>query len=78
MPQSTPEELRQNLLKIKAEYSKKAIALHRGVDLPHRLWQYFITRLSINTEVRWAEISNKTLNQLVDSWQCNGKQVNEI
>jgi predicted Rossmann fold flavoprotein len=57
--------VRQRLLAVKQEWGKKAIALHRGVDLPHRLWQYLISRISITTEDRWAEISNKTLNQLV-------------
>lgn len=44
---------------------KKAIALHRGVDLPHRLWQYLVARAGIGTEDRWAGLSNKTLNQLL-------------
>ncbi|MBU7583944.1 MAG: NAD(P)/FAD-dependent oxidoreductase [Nostoc sp. TH1S01] len=65
LPDLQQEQLREKILAVKNEWSKKAIALHRGVDLPHRLWQYFINRVGINTEVRWAEISNKTLNQLV-------------
>ncbi len=65
LPDLSPEEVRQKLLSVKAEWGKKAIALHRGVDVPHRLWQYLINRASINTEDRWAGISNKTLNQLV-------------
>ncbi|MDP5016322.1 MAG: NAD(P)/FAD-dependent oxidoreductase, partial [Dolichospermum sp.] len=65
LPDLSQEEVRQKLLVVKQEWGKKAIALHRGVDLPHRLWQYIITRISITTEDRWADISNKTLNQLV-------------
>ncbi|MBE9055879.1 NAD(P)/FAD-dependent oxidoreductase [Sphaerospermopsis sp. LEGE 08334] len=65
LPNLPQEEVRQRLLAVKQEWGKKAIALHRGVDLPHRLWQYLISRISITTEDRWAEISNKTLNQLV-------------
>lgn len=65
LPNLPQEELRQRLLAIKQQWGKKAIALHRGVDLPHRLWQYLIARIGINLEDRWAEISNKTLNQLV-------------
>lgn len=66
LPHSTPEELRQQLLTVKTDHAKKAIALHRGVDLPHRLWQYLIARASIGMEDRWAGISNKTLNQLIE------------
>jgi predicted Rossmann fold flavoprotein len=65
LPQLNPEDLRQKLLAVKAECSKKAIALHRGVDLPHRLWQYLVNRAGISKEDRWAGLSNKTLNQLL-------------
>lgn len=64
LPQFNPEVLRQKLLLVKTEAAKKAILLHRGVDLPHRLWQYLVNRVGINQE-RWAEISNKALNQLI-------------
>ena len=65
LPDLSQEEIRQKLLTVKAEWGQKAIALHRGVDLPHRLWQYIIIRANITTEDRWATITNKTLNQLV-------------
>ena len=65
LPNLPQEEIKQKLLATKQQWGKKAIALHRGVDLPHRLWQYLIARIHINIEDRWAEISNKTLNQLV-------------
>jgi hypothetical protein len=65
LPHLSSEEVRQKLLEVKIEWGKKAIALHRGVDLPHRLWQYIIQRSNITIEDRWAAISNKTLNQLV-------------
>jgi predicted Rossmann fold flavoprotein len=65
LPDLHQVQVREKILAVKDEWGKKAIALHRGVDLPHRLWQYIITRAGITTEDRWAEISNKTLNQLV-------------
>ncbi|MBD2295922.1 NAD(P)/FAD-dependent oxidoreductase [Anabaena sphaerica FACHB-251] len=65
LPNLQQDEVRQRLLGVKQEWGQKAIALHRGVDLPHRLWQYLIARIGITTEDRWAEIPNKTLNQLV-------------
>jgi predicted Rossmann fold flavoprotein len=80
LPNLQQEEVRQKLLNVKQEWGKKAIALHRGVDLPHRLWQYILTRNGITTEDRWASISNKTLNQLVQDitqgkYLINGKGV---
>ncbi|MEH1908730.1 MAG: NAD(P)/FAD-dependent oxidoreductase [Nostoc sp.] len=78
LPDLHQEQVREKVLAVKDEWGKKAIALHRGVDLPHRLWQYIIARASITTEDRWAEISNKTLNQLVQEltqgqYLINGK-----
>ncbi|MBK1988662.1 NAD(P)/FAD-dependent oxidoreductase [Sphaerospermopsis aphanizomenoides BCCUSP55] len=78
LPNLPQAEVRQRLLNVKQEWGKKAIALHRGVDLPHRLWQYLIARIGITTEDRWAEISSKTLNQLVQEisqgeYLINGK-----
>ncbi len=65
LPDLTTEEVRQKLLAVKNEWGKRPIALHRGFDLPHRLWQYIIARIEIAKEDRWAELSNKILNQLV-------------
>jgi predicted Rossmann fold flavoprotein len=78
LPDLHQEQVREKVLAVKEEWGKKAIALHRGVDLPHRLWQYIIARVSITTEDRWAEISSKTLNQLVQEltqgqYLINGK-----
>jgi predicted Rossmann fold flavoprotein len=80
LPDLQQDEVRQKILAVKNEWGKKAIALHRGVDLPHRLWQYIIARLDITTEERWAEISNKNLNKLVQEltqgeYLINGKGV---
>ncbi len=77
-PQYGKEELRSQLLQVKTENPKKAIALHRGMDLPHRLWQYLVARAGIGSEQRWAEISNKSLNQLIQeltqgAYQIRGK-----
>lgn len=77
-PQYNSEELRAKLLLVKAENPKKAIAVHRGVELPHRLWQYLVTRTGIGTEERWAELSNKNLNQIIQeltqgAYQMSGK-----
>ncbi len=66
LPQINPEVLRQKLLLVKSESAKKVIPLHRGVDkMPHRLWQYLVSRVGIGGEDRWAELSNKSLNQLI-------------
>jgi predicted Rossmann fold flavoprotein len=64
LPNLQQEEVKQNLLSVKQEWGKKAIALHRGVNLPHRLWQYLVNRADIPPDTHWAEISNKALHLL--------------
>jgi predicted Rossmann fold flavoprotein len=65
LPQFNPEDLRQKLLLVKSEWSRKAISTNCPVDLPRRLFSYLVSRVGIGTEDRWAGLSNKTLNQLV-------------
>ncbi len=65
LPDFNQEQVRQKILAVKTEWGKKAIALHRGVDLPHRLWQYIVDRAGITTEDRWAELPKQKLNHLV-------------
>ena len=77
-PKYRSDQLRSQLLSAKTAHPKKVIALQRGVDLPHRLWQYLIARTGIGLEQRWAEISNKSLNQIIQeltqgAYQITGK-----
>ena len=66
LPQFNAEILQQKLLLVKSELSRRAIASSCPIDkIPRRLWQYLVSRVGIGVEDRWAELSNKTLNQLV-------------
>jgi predicted Rossmann fold flavoprotein len=65
LPDSNQDEVRKKLQQVRSEYGKRAIALHRGIKLPHRLWQYLISRAGIDKETRWAELLKKGLNKLV-------------
>ncbi|PLZ84649.1 aminoacetone oxidase family FAD-binding enzyme [Fischerella muscicola CCMEE 5323] len=78
LPHLKQEQVRQQLLTVKNNSSKRLIASHRVVELPHRLWQYIVSCVGISSENRWAELSNKTLNQLVQEltqaqYSINGK-----
>jgi len=61
-----PDQVRKQLVEVKTEHGKRAIALHRGIKLPHRLWQYIVSRAGIEQETRWAELLKKDLNKLVE------------
>jgi predicted Rossmann fold flavoprotein len=79
LPQINSEDLRQKIQSLRSEWSRRAISVHNPV-LPRRLWQYLVARVGIGAEDRWAELSNKTLNQLVQEltqgcYLINGKGV---
>ncbi|BAY31776.1 hypothetical protein NIES2107_36620 [Nostoc carneum NIES-2107] len=65
LPDLSSAQVREKILAVKTEWGRRPIALHRGVDLPHRLWQYILTRVGITTEERWAELSNKNLHKML-------------
>ncbi|MBF2067167.1 MAG: NAD(P)/FAD-dependent oxidoreductase [Calothrix sp. C42_A2020_038] len=80
LPDLNQEEIRQKILAVKNEVPRRAVMLHRGIDIPHRLWQYMVLRAGIDTETRWAELSNKHLNLLIQElsqgqYAVNGKGV---
>ena len=65
LPQSNPEALRQQLLAVKSQLPKRAIATSCPVLIPRRFWERLTTYVGIASETRWAELSSKTLNLLI-------------
>ncbi|MGB3759125.1 MAG: NAD(P)/FAD-dependent oxidoreductase [Rivularia sp. (in: cyanobacteria)] len=65
LPDSNQDQLRKELMLVRQEFGKRAIALHRGIKLPHRLWQYLISRAGIDKDTRWAELTKQAFNKLV-------------
>ena len=66
LPQSNPEVLRKQLLAVKSQLPHRAISTSCPVIIPRRLWQRLVASVGIGAEQRWAELSNKTLNQLIN------------
>ncbi|HEY9748516.1 MAG TPA: NAD(P)/FAD-dependent oxidoreductase [Allocoleopsis sp.] len=80
LPQYKPEALREQLLAVKSQLPRKAIAPNCPVPLPRRLWERLIASAGITETTRWAELSNKALNQLLQeltqgSYAVKGKGV---
>jgi predicted Rossmann fold flavoprotein len=65
LPQSHPDLLLKALQAAKTETPKRAIATYCPVNLPRRLWQYFMHKAGIADDLRWADLSNKAIAQLV-------------
>jgi predicted Rossmann fold flavoprotein len=65
LPQHNQEQIRQVLMSVKAEQGKRSIATVSPFELSRRLWQYLVNRAGIATGDRWADLSKKALNQLL-------------
>lgn len=65
LPQSHPDLLLKALQAAKTETPKRAIATYCPVNLPRRLWQYFMHKAEIADDLRWADLSNKAIARLV-------------
>ncbi|NJN75528.1 MAG: NAD(P)/FAD-dependent oxidoreductase, partial [Synechococcaceae cyanobacterium RL_1_2] len=65
LPQEKPDQLRTYLSQLKQDWSRRQIATHNPVSLPMRLWQYFVVIAEIKPGKRWADLSKKELNKLL-------------
>ncbi len=66
LPQYKQETLRQELLAIKSQWSRRGITSSCPVPLPRRLWQRLVISSGIPSDQRWAELSNRALNKLIE------------
>jgi predicted Rossmann fold flavoprotein len=65
VPQINPESLRQQVLAVRAQLAKKSIVANCPIPIPRRLWERLTATVGIAPGDRWAELSNKALNQLL-------------
>ncbi|NJR48616.1 MAG: NAD(P)/FAD-dependent oxidoreductase [Leptolyngbyaceae cyanobacterium CSU_1_3] len=80
LAQQNPETLRSQLLAVKSQLPQRTIAASCPVLLPRRLWERLIGHVGIQKETRWAELSNKILNLLIQEltqgqYSVNGKGI---
>lgn len=65
LPQSKPEGLRAELMKVKTQLAKKSVGPNCPVILPRRLWESLIMAAGIPSELRWSDVSKVMLNALL-------------
>jgi predicted Rossmann fold flavoprotein len=80
LPKQNPETLRAELLQVRSQLPRRAVATSCPVMIPRRLWERLIARADIAPETRWTELSNQALNTLVQDltqgkYQITGKGV---
>lgn len=66
IPSLKVEVIKQLLLSAKTEQPKKFISNYCPVDISLRLWEYLLDKAEVELEKRWADISNKSIQQIVN------------
>lgn len=64
LPKHNLETLKQELLMVKGQLSRRVISTSCPVMIPRRLWESLTLSVGITPDLRWADLSNKCLNQL--------------
>lgn len=77
IPEYNQEEVRSNLMSLKNKNEGKVIP-SAYPKISKRLWEFFLSKAKIPVTSRWAEISNKQINSLVeiltaDQYTADGK-----
>lgn len=65
LPNLSLEQIRQELQQARQQVPKRAIANYCPVDLPKRLWHYWLDSIGLDPTLTWANLPKQALNQLV-------------
>ncbi len=66
IPTIKVEAVKQVLLSAKTDQPKKFISNYCPVEISMRLWEYLLDKAEVELEKRWADISNKAIQQIVN------------
>jgi hypothetical protein len=78
LPKHTEEKLRIEFNNQRDDNPAKAVITSCPLELPKRLWEFLVLKAGISDEIRWADLSKKNMNQLVnvilnDEYKVMGK-----
>lgn len=78
LPDVKEEALRNQIVAYEQTYKARQIQNKNPFGLPHRLWEFLLTRWQVPAQKKWSELSKKERNRLVnglsnDTYQTNGK-----
>lgn len=59
-----PQEVQKTLKNLRKSNARKTVKKQHFLSIPNRLWQRFLELAKINTNRRWAELSNEQIHQL--------------
>ncbi len=67
LPDFNEQTLRDEWLSLRSRFSSQKISNKNPFGLPNRLWLYLLEQSEINTESRWAELTSKQQNKLIQN-----------
>jgi predicted Rossmann fold flavoprotein len=67
LPNENDASLRKTLLSVKSQLPQRSVHSNCPVMIPKRLWESFCRHAEIPEKTRWAELSNRALNLLIQS-----------
>ena len=66
LPKYTEEKLRIEFANQRAENPSKLVINNCPLELPKRLWEYFVNKAAITENTRWADLPKKNSNILIN------------
>lgn len=78
LPKYTEEKLRIEFATIRTENGAKLMINYCPVELPKRLWEYFLVKTNVSEATRWGDLPKKNANILIntilnDEYKVQGK-----
>jgi predicted Rossmann fold flavoprotein len=75
LPKYNEEKLRIEFANQRQEHAAKTIINSNYFELPKRLWEYFMSKVGIPDNTRWADLSKKQMNALISTLLSDGYKV---
>jgi predicted Rossmann fold flavoprotein len=78
LPQFNELELKNYFENQRLNFGNHKLINRQGFEFPSRLWSFLLYKSGINEDKRWADVSNKEINKLIetilrDRYAANGK-----
>ncbi len=76
--EANEEQLKQELIVFRKDWNNRLVYSHPLFNLPRRLWEYLLDEAGILPTLKWAEMTNKNIQNLTeklirDTYAVNGK-----
>jgi|25_taG_2_1085351.scaffolds.fasta_scaffold01121_5 hypothetical protein len=75
LPELSPEEISEELQRLKKENAKQSPHKYAQFDLPKRLWQSLVNASGVDADLRWADLNKQQLEELTSQLSCGIFQV---